>query len=600
MMKNVLKRVLCALFSAAILLSLFAGCAKTPAESQQEQPAAAGQTDEPQDQTDESPEQTNDGTQESGTTDQPDEQQPEESNPNIPTSAEVITMTPQDIMAAGCVNNFAKTVEGYPVDLNLPLADETATLTAWMGWGGYFSAAIDTPNDSTAMKTVEDLTNVHVEWTLSNDAATQFPLLLASGDFTDIYMSSGDISKLPNYADEEIIADLTDYIAADAPNYTALCKDDPDVARRSKTDDSRQLVMFGILTVPSVTWLAHVSRADWLNGADPVTYDDYYEVLKTFRDDEACPAPLNIAINGQDTFFMAGYDVGTSWINLDGTVEHSITQPGYRDYIQTMRTWYAEKLIDPNFYGRTNGVSFDYALTASGEIGMWSLPYQFFALVETFAEDPDFELVGVRPPVRQEGDVRKIQLSSATTRIMSNYGAVFSTCSDIALAVRYFDFWFTPQGAMLAAYGNEGEGFYYDENGIPQVTEAILHPADPGITSNMARNALIADFFPNLMDWTRDMKAGMSKNALNATSIWDYNWVDSISMPTLTLTAEESEEYSRIMSDVETRINESIPKFITGELSMDTWDAFVEELIAMGLPEAQQIEQAAFDRFMAR
>ena len=71
-------------------------------------------------------------------------------------------------------------------------------------------------------------------------------------------------------------------------------------------------------------------------------------------------------------------------------------------------------------------------------------------------------------------------------------------------------------------------------------------------------------------------------------------------MPTLTLTAEESEEYSRIMSDVETRINESIPKFITGELSMDTWDAFVEELIAMGLPEAQQIEQAAFDRFMAR
>ena len=76
------------------------------------------------------------------------------------------------------------------------------------------------------------------------------------------------------------------------------------------------------------------------------------------------------------------------------------------------------------------------------------------------------------------------------------------------------------------------------------------------------------------------------------------NLEDSRSLPTLT--AEESETYSHIMSDVKTRLDETIVRFITGEYSMDQWDSFTAELIGMGIPEAQAIQQAAYERLMAR
>ena len=153
---------------------------------------------------------------------------------------------------------------------------------------------------------------------------------------------------------------------------------------------------------------------------------------------------------------------------------------------------------------------------------------------------------------------------------------------------------------MLKGYGVEGESYYLDEDGIPMLSDMILNPTDPSMNSNIWRNLFIADYFPGLMDWTCDMKGGMSEYSLEAPMKWDYNWVDTISFPKVTRTQEETEDYSFIMSDIETRINETIVHFITGEKSMDEWDAFLDELNGMGLDDARQIQQQAYDRFMAR
>ena len=60
------------------------------------------------------------------------------------------------------------------------------------------------------------------------------------------------------------------------------------------------------------------------------------------------------------------------------------------------------------------------------------------------------------------------------------------------------------------------------------------------------------------------------------------NTVPSDSAPKISLTSEENEEYSNIMTPVETYAKEQKVKFIKGERSFDEWDQYIEEINKMG------------------
>ncbi len=71
-------------------------------------------------------------------------------------------------------------------------------------------------------------------------------------------------------------------------------------------------------------------------------------------------------------------------------------------------------------------------------------------------------------------------------------------------------------------------------------------------------------------------------------------------IPTLTFTADEQDELSRIMTDVSTFVSENRINFIYGNRPLDEFDAFVSALHAMNIDRALEIYQAAFDRYLAR
>ena len=65
-------------------------------------------------------------------------------------------------------------------------------------------------------------------------------------------------------------------------------------------------------------------------------------------------------------------------------------------------------------------------------------------------------------------------------------------------------------------------------------------------------------------------------------------------------TAEESEEYSTIMNEVETYRDEMTNKFILGTESLDNFDQYVETLNSLGLQRAIEIQDAALERYNKR
>ena len=71
-------------------------------------------------------------------------------------------------------------------------------------------------------------------------------------------------------------------------------------------------------------------------------------------------------------------------------------------------------------------------------------------------------------------------------------------------------------------------------------------------------------------------------------------------MHNVTPTAEESEEYSTIMNEVETYRDEMTNKFILGTESLDNFDQYVETLNSLGLQRAIEIEDAALERYNER
>ena len=70
-------------------------------------------------------------------------------------------------------------------------------------------------------------------------------------------------------------------------------------------------------------------------------------------------------------------------------------------------------------------------------------------------------------------------------------------------------------------------------------------------------------------------------------------------LPNISLNADETETKTRVMSDIDTYVDEMVLKFIVGTEPLDNWDTFVSTVEGMGLQEALDAMQSAHDRYMA-
>ena len=88
----------------------------------------------------------------------------------------------------------------------------------------------------------------------------------------------------------------------------------------------------------------------------------------------------------------------------------------------------------------------------------------------------------------------------------------------------------------------------------------------------------------------------MPESVLYAYDLWDQNYVDERTMPSLSLTAEEMELYGSRYTDISTYTAEMAVKFITGQEDLETgWDNYLSKLEKMGLEEVLEIYENVYD-----
>lgn len=495
------------------------------------------------------------------------------------------------------------------------VSEEAAELSLFITIPDHIKQYINKMEDLDGFTEAEKLTNVHVTCiTASNETLTdQFNLMVASGDYPDLCrdVSSNYSGGLAKALADEFIVDITAELETNAPDYLSYINSDESIAKSVRSDDGQYLAVYSVSSdaLAEQGWVIRQDYLDQVGMEAPVTVADWEAVLTAFRDELGLSDPLLLRPNLDSiasAWGVADYMAEASnpmnfatWLySEDGTVKTVFLEDGYREFLETMNSWYETGLVNRDFVSR--GSERDNAYSSvyfSGQAGIFYCNNLSDMNLDNF-EGADVVLTPLTYPVLEEGEIN--QFGVKRERVRSETISVTTGCDDIPLAVRWLNFWFTDEGVNLANYGIQGKSWDYDEDGNWQYTDLVLNNPD-GMSEFECRAYYGLEIIPTKLDPTR---------AASAYGDWEWNcidvWANSSTaawrlLSAYALNEEEAEVYNTYASDVETYGMENILKFVTGEKDIATeYEAFQNTCRELGVEKCVEAYQGAVTRFADR
>lgn len=521
-------------------------------------------------------------------------------------------------------------------------ASAQKSVTYWVDPEQGGSANTSTYDDAPCWQAIQENTGIDVIWQhpASGQSAEQFNLIVATTKLPDImYYSWDSYPGGPDAAirDGKIIA-LNDYLEEYAPNFAAYLEKHEDIKREITTDEGNIYCFPAVYTHTSAdsdTWqsgidrepydesfIGLVIRKDWLDELNleiPETLDDWYTVLKAFKEEKGAKYPLSyVNMFGQMAqCFGSAYDVtvpvsgmGGTYafgIRKDGSIQYSPAEDGYKSYLEFMNKLYTEGLLDPDFMVQDRSTLQSKIL--NGDVGAWvgMMPAELGTLrTQVLAEDPTatFYPVGVSNPVAYEG--QELYYFQASYPYRAAGAAVTTSCADIETAMTLLDYCWSDEGEKLLNWGIEGES-YEMVDGWPQFTDQIINNTD-GLSPSQAHSHYRTLNGPFPMDhWQRlvskvdyTLEDGSVDENLASLDLWAKNGVQPAGLPAVTISAEESSDYATKYNEISTYADEMYSKFIMGGESLDKFDDYVNNLKQMGLDDVIRMQEEALARYYER
>jgi putative aldouronate transport system substrate-binding protein len=484
-------------------------------------------------------------------------------------------------------------------------------VTVFQGPGNYPvdpETGIESAEALPAYKIIEERTHVDIEWYHPSDHYTELALRFASDDLTDVIITDPAFGGYPGgvqkaYNDGYVLA-LNEYLAAGyAPNYQNLINTVADFRKGAITDEGMFLAFTryepGFIKRP---YLGYMVRQDWLDrvAADvPEKLDDWYNLFKAWQ-----AANLNGTggpvvggsqfLNDIALFAGAFGVVEEENFMLDpvtGNVEFAKIQPEYKELLQFYLKLIDEGLMDPETFIMDDGTF--RALVIGGEYGMLGTYEDWFPRLNDAGQqnNPEFLLVAAPYPMAEDGNRYAQRNFNRVTP--GGWTAIKDGVSDEVLraAMRWVDFAFTQEGADLLNWGVLGESYEIDSSGKKRVIVPL---------EDLSKWSLGGAGSSRLMD----VEASFSRYTpfnIEQTKVWANNPDYSLFLPgRLTYTADETDQITGKLTDINTYAKETILQILQGAKSIAVWDDYVATLKRMGVDEITEITQNAYDRYVKR
>ena len=505
-------------------------------------------------------------------------------------------------MLAGCggsemvngveLNDEVTKLEGYlasaqPLELTLHLHDSNGVIM-WK-------------NDGPVTLEAAKLTNIKLVNTASAgqaDSNQAFNTMLMGDVLPDIIKNTA--TNLDQAGIDGALIPLEDLIEKYAPNMHKFFEEHPDYVAQSKANDGHLYYIPSIsVDGPTEGWII---RKDWLDklGLEmPTTVDEFYNVLKAFREQDPNGNGLKDEVPYLDRTKSPSDLLGLFGVNKQ---EYSVTEDGivvcnrdteeFKYAIKELAKWYKEGLIDPEIFSRNNAREELFANNLGGATVDWfSSTFSFNVTLSKEALGNSafgFELVSIDPPK----DINGVSISYTPRAVVTGQGwGISKDNKHVAETMKFFDFWFTDEGKNLLWFGpdrkiNADGSCEYSDAARAYVGGPTEYVTSLGGGLNIGGVHIMEAEVDAMPDVAKEAYLHYRNNVKHIPYTPSYNY-----------TIDESRVIKSKGTDVSTYMSEMYQNWLMGNKDVDaTWDEYIAQLKVLGIDEVITTRQAAYDR----
>lgn len=499
----------------------------------------------------------------------------------------------------------SKTADSNFNETGYPIVNEKVTLSMWCQ-----SSAID-PNEMPFFQMMEELTNVHIEWTTlpSDSVEERLNLMWSGGDYPDAVTNNAVFAdRSQNLMEEGVIIPLNDLIDQYMPNFKERAGEyipnitypDGNIYYFPKIEEAFSMNSAQAAFI-NTEWLKTVGKDM------PTTTDEFADVLRAFKEqdangngdpnDEIPFSALNWGYASMINMFCGafGHPYGLQ-IDKDGkTVVDPRCEDGTKEAIKWLRGLYGEGLIDMEIFTQ-DGDAFQAKCkedpTLVGCSTGWRAGHSYGDAV---AEAQYKTLLPLEGPDGNRGILGRGENINITPAMM-----VTSACEHPEVLARWVDTLYSEDISIQCNKGPLGytliknDDGSYDANILPEGYETRGEYLDKNHLLHIPQYFIESEY-----NMVIDETNYGSNDKRWQCEDYDKDGAVVKAFPTVLTTSEEAESIEAIRPDMDKYTEDQICRWISGQGDVDAdWDGYVQKLQELGFEDYVNIYQQIYDRYL--
>ncbi|GAB2532159.1 type 2 periplasmic-binding domain-containing protein [Gracilibacillus alcaliphilus] len=474
--------------------------------------------------------------------------------------------------------------------------DEAYTIATvrWAEWGDSFLKGFVEETEQEADISINWDVYVNSEW------GDKKSVVMAGGELPDAFWGSLALTDSDIAKNQGVFIPLEDLIEEHMPNLTKAFEEDPTMRAMVTSPDGHIYSLPKKLPLRPIAGNSLFINQQWLDhlGLEmPQTYEELYDVLKAFKEEDAnnngdpndeIPAQVGVL----QFILPFGLPIGAYDTNLtvqDGKPVYIPTAEAYREGIEWMHQAYAEGLIDQELF--TQDTSMAEAKRQNDEqalVGLgtgWTADAVFGPNANQYAQLPALEGPDGERYVMTDAPIYERNEFMITTE-----------AKNPEKLLQWADQFYTEDASIQTFYGSYDIAVEKHDDGTYEVLEA----PDGESADIFAWTNSFRDFGPKYVGEDFNEKVTLPTSGGDGLKLeldQELNPYVREQFPNVIYTEEESARLSTLTVDLEAYVESMQSKWVVEGGATEEWDAYISQLEQMGLGEYMDIQNEAFDRY---
>ena len=505
----------------------------------------------------------------------------------------------------------AQTGEGNFNREGFPIVNEPVELTFQYVKG----ASMQDLKDNEMFQELEKLTNVKINWIYAGEAdwAEQRSLLLASGDLPDVFFGSKCLRDVDLSTNLDYFIPLEDYIDDFCGNLQNAYENDPAMRKMITMPDGHIYTLSRKLPLrPHACDVPFINQSwlDRLNLEMPTTTEEFYTVLKAFKEQDAngngdpndeVPLTGSAKDNMWDLIrYVNPWGITDSlqenFLALDQDEDKPIFIPadeGYKDFIAFYHRLYSEGLMDQEFFTQDGSMADakirneDVSLVGAG------MAWEVSSMTNPHSE----EYTAMLPLAGPNGD-RAIRGNDDMIIYGRNEFTITTACEYPEVAMRWADTYASDDFSVQSYWGPYGVVLDKAEDG----TITFLDPPEGKSGDVWYWEIGPRDHGPKYVSSEFEAKIQLPEGSGDGAKLEHDALLKEYvpkTFPLVNYTPEQMDEVAMLTTDIYKYVREMTAQWITSGGVEEGWDNYIAQLEQMRLSRLMEIYQEALDTYNA-